>query len=142
MDVGLNREQFIKLLMCVHAASHFMDDDETRELEDRLLEIAAEQGLQHVVSEEKGERSLAPLLSKPLHEDIQKAEDEVFWSSLADEMGEKDMRIAYNSTELEAMDDREYDRTLETFSRYYDTEFEAHGSDHLNLDHPLTLDRP
>jgi len=127
------------LIECAHISSHLRDTDEVFEVEKLLLECAEKAGLDGLVVREEQGLALNRLIVKSLHDEIDAYEEEVFWSSLADELAERDLRIVRSEEEIAALTNEEYDAIIDGQARRYDAEFAEHGSDHLSLAHELPV---
>jgi hypothetical protein len=82
---------------------------------------------------------LADAFTEEVHKELDEYENDAFWSIMAEEMGERDMRRAYREAEMEAMSDPEYQEALDEFTSFYGDEFNVHGVEHMSIDHPLTV---
>jgi hypothetical protein len=139
MNIELTREQFITLIECLHLGSHIRDDRETLELEQSLLKQASNDGFDNAVAATIDGYTLGPLLANGLHDEIDKYDDRAFWSSLAGELADKDLRLAKGEEAVKALSDEEYRLIHDDLADRYLDEFEAHGIDHVSLAHPLPL---
>jgi len=127
------------LIECAHIASHIRDSDAVSDVETILMECAEEAGMDGlVVREEKG-LALNRLIVKALHDEMDAYDDDVFWSTLAEELAERDLRLVRSEEEIAALSDEQYDAIIEGQARRYDAEFSGHGSDHLSLAHELPV---
>ena len=148
MNIELNRDQLRKLLECVHIGSHVLIDNKSARKEsvsdeEDLERVIYSQALGHDMDDEIGVDIDAPVLTdafaKRVHKELDEYQEAIFWNMLAEELGERDMEASYRPDDLEAMSDTDYDEALNTFAGYYDQEFDAHGLDHLAVEHPLTV---
>jgi hypothetical protein len=89
--------------------------------------------------EEKDGLVLNNLIVRALHEEIDEYEDEVLWSSLADELAARDLRFLKTEEEINALSESEYDLVVDGQTRRYQAEFAEHGADHLTLAHHLPI---
>jgi len=139
MDLSLSREQLMTMIECAHIASHVRESGEVEEVESILMKCAEEAGMDGlVVREEKG-LALNRLIVKAIHDEIDAYEEDVFWSMLAEELAERDLRLVRSEDEITALKAEEYDAIIEGQARRYDAEFSLHGSDHLSLAHELPV---
>lgn len=139
MNLELTREQLMTLLESVHIASHVREADEVKEVEDILLACAKAAGLDGLVMEEDDGLVLNNLVSRALHDEIDRYEEDVFWSALADEMASRDLRFVKSEEEIAALPKSEYEQIVDGQAGRYDAEFAEHGVDHLTLAHPLPV---
>jgi hypothetical protein len=139
MNIELTREQLMTLIECAHFASHIRDSNEVAEIENLLLGCAEKDGLDGLVMREEKGLALNRLIIKSLHDEIDIYESDVFWSSLAEELAERDLRIVRSEEEISALSDEQFDAIIEGQACRYDAEFAAHGSTHLSLAHELPV---
>jgi len=139
MKLSLSPEQLITLIECSHIATHIRDSEAVFDVERALMECAEEAGMDGlVVREEKG-LVLNRLIMKSLHDEIDAYEDDIFWSSLAEELAQRDLHLIRSEEDLETLTDEQYDAIIEGQARRYDVEFSEHGSEHLSLAHELPV---
>jgi hypothetical protein len=139
MNLELTREQLMTILECVHIASHVREADEVKETEDILLACVKESGLDGLVMEEENGLVLNNLVSRALHDEIDRYEEDVFWSALSDEMASRDLRFVKSEEEIATLSKVEYEQIVDGQAGRYDAEFAEHGVDHLTLAHPLPV---
>lgn len=139
MNLELTREQFLTLIECLHLAGHVRSDESVSMLEDLLLKVGYESGLDGMIMQDDNKLVLNNLLLRALHKEMEDYEDEVFQATLADELADRDLRFMKSEEEIVALTDDEYDDIIDSQAIRYEAEFSEHGVDHLTLAHPLPL---
>ncbi|TGN17985.1 hypothetical protein [Leptospira idonii] len=79
-----------------------------------------------------GTYSLSEEFFHNLHESyIDPYNDDIFWSDLAFELGQRDLSKTVSESDLKKMSEEELERKSEVEIQKYDKEFETHGIDRL-----------
>ena len=134
MEVELTRKQLRRLLDMVYIGNwilnstrgedRFKDYDEVESL---LFARAAREGMPTLSETYQGEVIPSRAFAEGgIHEAIMEYENNVFFEILAEDLARRDMDDV-------PIDETNYDELAQRIDAYID-EFEAHGTDHINVD--------
>jgi hypothetical protein len=135
MQIELTKKEFRRLLDLVYIGNWILNstrgDDRFEDydnVESKLFSMAAGAGMPGLAERWNGECVPSRAFSEGgIHEAIMDYEDTVFFEILAEELARRDM-------DYQPISQENYDELVDRMDEYI-TEFEAHGTDNLTVEH-------
>ncbi len=134
MQIELTKKEFRRLLDMVYIGNWILNstrgDDRFEDydnVESKLFAQAAREGMPELAERWNGETIPSRAFAEGgIHEAIMDYEDTVFFEILAEELARRDM-------DYQPISQENYDELLDRMDEYI-SEFEAHGTDNLQVD--------
>ncbi len=139
MTIDLNQKELHKLAEVLYAGnwllnSHQMPEDVEEEymaMEQKVLSALHQAGLKDSVSKDEGEFFFSMDFEETLQEAIEEYNEAVFWDSLVDSLGQRDMLAKHELAKVQAMEPEQSMKLLDEFSAPYEKEFSDNGIENL-----------
>lgn len=104
------------------------------ELEDHVLGIAKEMGLEDILDEFQGKRVVDEEYLNKVLDDLNEYEEYSFWDNLARKLAERDLLRKLGREKVRSMDTIEYIDAEYPVEDEYHREFETHGLERVKID--------
>ena len=145
MDINITKKEFKTLLDVLQIAGWILhstkiekdpETEEYRELEQKLLSLAREKGLKHLVeySAKTGKYYHADEDDSPVMDFIDEYDNDIFWDELSDRLAIRDLFHEEGEDKVKKMKFEERFTKIETLRENYYSEFEKNGVERIKIE--------
>ena len=145
MNINIAKKEFKTLLDILKIADWVLhstkiekdpETEEYRKLEQKLLSLAREKGLKHLVeySAKTGEYYQTDEVDSPVMHFIDEYDNEIFWDELSDRLAIRDLFRVEGEEKVKKMKFDERFTKIETLRENYFGEFEKNGIERIKIE--------